>query len=276
MTFYFETLVDFVGAHPQLSFLAVFLLALSEAIPVIGTVVPGSTLILAISALATAAGITPWGLLVAAVAGAIAGDGFSFWLGHRYHRQILRGWPLNRFPRLIGRSAQLIRKYGVASVFLARFTAVVRAFVPLLAGVVRMSSRHFYVANVLSALVWAPIHIFPGVLVGLAIAFGGAHAPELSLAAVGALILAWIAWSLIKRKTASIMDRSGNQDAPGPGTRESALRCIAHETAPDVARPASPRDSASGRPTQRAKSGGTQSDSARLLFSPQNPSGDPR
>ena len=52
MTSYFERLIDFVGAHPQLSFLAVFLLALSEAVPVIGTVVPGSTLILAISALA--------------------------------------------------------------------------------------------------------------------------------------------------------------------------------------------------------------------------------
>jgi hypothetical protein len=63
MTSYFERLIDFVGAHPQLSFLAVFLLALSEAVPVIGTVVPGSTLILAISALATAAGITPWALL---------------------------------------------------------------------------------------------------------------------------------------------------------------------------------------------------------------------
>jgi membrane protein DedA with SNARE-associated domain len=276
MTFYFERLVDFVGAHPQLSFLAVFLLALSEAVPVVGTVVPGSTLILAISALATAAGITPWGLLVAAVAGAIAGDGFSFWLGHRYHRQILRGWPLNRFPRLIGRSAQLIRKYGVASVFLARFTAVVRAFVPLLAGIGRMSSRHFYVANVSSALVWAPLHIFPGVLVGLAIAFGGAHAPELSLAAIGVLILAWIAWSMIKRKTASIMKRAGNEDAPGSGTRESAPRPIAHETAPDVARPTSPRGSASGSPTQRAKSCGTHSDSARLLFSPQNPSGDQR
>lgn len=87
MTFYFESLVDFVGAHPQLSLLAVFLLALSEAVPVIGTVVPGSTLILAISALATTAGISPWALLVAAVAGAITGDGFSFWLGHQYHRQ---------------------------------------------------------------------------------------------------------------------------------------------------------------------------------------------
>jgi hypothetical protein len=79
MSSYFAGLVDFVGAHPQLSFLAVFLLALSEAVPVIGTVVPGSSLIIAISALATAANVTPWGLLIAAVAGAIAGDGFSFY-----------------------------------------------------------------------------------------------------------------------------------------------------------------------------------------------------
>jgi membrane protein DedA with SNARE-associated domain len=224
MTSYFERLVDFVGAHPQLSFLAVFLLALSEAVPVIGTVVPGSTLILAISALATTAGITPWALLVAAVLGAIAGDGFSFWLGHRYRRQILSGWPLNRFPWLIERSAQFIRKYGITSVFLARFTAVVRAFVPLLAGILRMSSRHFYVANILSALVWAPMHVFPGVLLGLAIAFGGAHAPQLSLAAVGVLILAWITWSMIRRKTAAVLECAANQQAPGSDARKSSPR----------------------------------------------------
>jgi membrane protein DedA with SNARE-associated domain len=230
MSSYFAGLVDFVGAHPQVSFLAVFLLALSEAVPVVGTVVPGSSLIIAISALATAANITPWGLLIAAVAGAIAGDGFSFWLGHRYHRQILRGWPLNRFPWAIERSARMIRKYGIASVFLARFTAVVRAFVPLLAGILRMSSRHFYVANILSALVWAPIHVFPGVLVGLAIAFGGARAPELSVAAIGLLILAWVAWNMIKRKTAAgIMDCPASQDAPGLGAGER----VARPTAPD-------------------------------------------
>jgi membrane protein DedA with SNARE-associated domain len=97
-TAYFERWSTLWEPHPQLSFLAVFLLALSEAVPVIGTVVPGSTLILPISALATTADISPWALLVAAVSGAIAGDGFSFWLGHRYPRQILRGWPLDRFP----------------------------------------------------------------------------------------------------------------------------------------------------------------------------------
>ena len=80
------------------------------------------------------------------------------------------------------------------------------AFVPLLASILRMSSRQFYVANILSALVWAPMHVFPGVLLGLAVAFGGAHAPQLSLAAVGVLILVWIAWRMIKYKTAAVLE----------------------------------------------------------------------
>jgi membrane protein DedA with SNARE-associated domain len=127
----------------------------SEAIPVIGTVVPGSTLIVGISALATAAVVNPWLLLVAATGGAIAGDGLSFWLGQRYHQEILLGWPLNRYPQFIGRSEAFINRYGVTSVFLARFTAVVRAFVPLVAGILGMPPRQFYAANVLSALAWA-------------------------------------------------------------------------------------------------------------------------
>jgi membrane protein DedA with SNARE-associated domain len=198
---HFHGLIDLIGSYPQFAFVAVLLLALSEAIPVIGTVVPGSTLILAISALATAANVKPWLLLLAAVAGAIAGDGLSFWLGYRYRREILRGWPLNRFPRLIARSALFIRRYGVASVFLARFTAVVRAFVPVVAGILKMSSRHFYVANVLSALVWAPIHVYPGVLAGMAISVAGPNGTKIALLVLAALVLTSVAWHLLKSRS---------------------------------------------------------------------------
>ena len=66
--------------------------------------VPGSTLVVAISALAAGAGANSWLMLVAATVGAIVGDGVSFWLGRRYHREILRSWPLNRYPRFIERS----------------------------------------------------------------------------------------------------------------------------------------------------------------------------
>ena len=137
MTAYLSAVTDFIAMHPHYAAWAVFLLAFSEAIPIIGTVVPGSTLIVAISALGIEADISPWLLLVAATFGAIVGDGTSFWLGQRCHRQILQRWPLNRFPKLVARSEAFFNRYGGASVFLARFTAVVRAFVPLIAGIVQ-------------------------------------------------------------------------------------------------------------------------------------------
>jgi len=190
MTSYFTALVDFVSAHSHYAHIAIFLLALSEAIPVFGTVVPGSTLIIGISALATDANANPWILLIAATVGAIVGDGLSFWLGQHYRQKILRSWPLTQYPQFIARSESLIAKYGAASVFLARFTAVVRAFVPLVAGILRMSPRHFYTANILSALVWAPAHIFPGMLLAMALRFTGASAEERAILVIAGLIVA--------------------------------------------------------------------------------------
>ena len=190
MTSYFSALVDFVHVHSQYTHIAIFLLALSEAIPVLGTIVPGSTLIIGISALATGVDANPWMLLIAAIAGAIVGDGLSFWLGQRYHREILNSWPLNQYPKLIARSERFVAQYGAASVFLARFTAVVRAFVPLITGILRMSPLKFYAANILSALVWTPAHIFPGVLVAMALQLTGASAEQRTIVLIAALIVA--------------------------------------------------------------------------------------
>ena len=190
MTSFFSVLVDFVHAHSQYAHIAIFLLALSEAIPVIGTVVTGSTLIIGISALATGANANPWILLVAATAGAIIGDGLSFWLGQRYHREILGTWPLNQYPQLIARSERFVARYGAASVFFARFTAVIRAFVPLITGILRMSPRQFYVANILSALVWAPAHIFPGVLLAMTLRLTSASAEQRTILLIAGLIVA--------------------------------------------------------------------------------------
>jgi membrane protein DedA with SNARE-associated domain len=189
MASYFSGFLELVGKYPGYAFVAVFLLAFSEAVPVVGTVVPGSSLIVGISALATGADVSPWPLLVAAIAGAIAGDAFSFWLGQHYHREILLKWPLNKYPRFIARSEAFIARYGRSSVFLARFTAVVRAFVPLVAGVLRMPSREFYTANILSALIWAPVHIFPGVFVGLLIRLVSESSEHFTLYIVVGVIL---------------------------------------------------------------------------------------
>ena len=136
-------------------------------------------------------------MLVAATVGAIVGDGVSFWLGQRYHREILSSWPLDRYPKVIERSNRFITRFGAASVFLARFTAVVRAFVPLMAGILRMSPLQFYVANILSALVWAPAHVFPGVLLATALKLAGATAEQLTVLIIAGLIVVLaVVWTM--------------------------------------------------------------------------------
>ena len=166
---YYAALLAFVAAHTNYAYGIIFLLAFSEAVPVIGTFVPGSTLVFAISALATNAGADPWLLLAAATGGAIAGDGGSYWLGLRFSEEILGAWPIAKYPHFIAQAEKFIAKYGAAGVFLARFTAVVRAFVPLVAGILQMPARQFYAANVLSAVAWAPAHVFPGVVLAMAV-----------------------------------------------------------------------------------------------------------
>jgi undecaprenyl-diphosphatase len=46
---------------------------------------------------------------------------------------------------------------------------VLRSTVPLIAGMAGMRTRRFVVANVLSAFVWAPVHIYPAQLAGLSL-----------------------------------------------------------------------------------------------------------
>jgi hypothetical protein len=111
-------------------------------------------------------------------------------------------------------------------VFLARFTAVVRAFVPLLAGVLKMSTGHFYVANILSALVWAPMHVFPGVLVGWAIAFG-THSPALSLAALGVPTPAHVMSGVLQKHPCGSYGKApgeGDRSRPGPSVPRGGLQ----------------------------------------------------
>ena len=152
-------ITGYIAANPHFAYAAVLLLALSESLPVIGAVVPGSGVIIALSALVPGGTLKFWPMLIAALAGAVIGDGFAFWLGHRYHREILTRWPLVRQPDAVARAETFFTRHGDKSVFIARFTPGVRAVIPLFAGILGMRARRFYFANILSALVLSLIHI---------------------------------------------------------------------------------------------------------------------
>src|SRR4030081_2950262 len=104
VTSFLDPLIAFVSAHAWLAYLTLFLAALLEAVPVVGALVPGSTIILALSALIPGGELNLWTVLAAATAGAMVGDGTAFWVGHRSQREILNVWPMSGYPGVMAQS----------------------------------------------------------------------------------------------------------------------------------------------------------------------------
>jgi LPXTG-motif cell wall-anchored protein len=161
---FLDPLITFVSAHAWLAYLTLFLAALLEAVPIVGSVIPGSTVILALSALVPGGELRLEWVLAAAVAGAVLGDGSAFWIGHRAQGEILSAWPLTNYPRLVAQSEAFFRRWGTLAVFFARFVPPIRAFVPVTAGSLGMSPPRFYAVNIPAILLWAVAHVLPGVL----------------------------------------------------------------------------------------------------------------
>lgn len=164
MTSFIDPLIAFVSSHAWLAYLVLFLAALLEAVPIVGSVVPGSTIILALSALVPGGELKLWPVLAVAVAGALLGDGTAFWVGHRRQREILSAWPMTNYPRVVAQSEAFFHRWGTLAVFFARFVPPIRAFVPITAGALGMPPLRFYGVNIAAILVWAPVHVLPGVL----------------------------------------------------------------------------------------------------------------
>lgn len=211
MASFIDPLIAFVSAHPWLAYLTLFLAALLEAVPVVGSVVPGSTIILALSALVPSGDLRLEWTLLTAIAGALLGDGSAFWIGHRAQREILSSWPMSNYPRLVAQSEAFFHRWGTLAVFFARFVPPIRAFVPMTAGALGMAPLRFYAVNIPAVLLWAPAHVLPGVLAVSALHeyAGLPHHAGLArhywmLAVIGAAVIVALATWTIRRRHGGI------------------------------------------------------------------------
>jgi membrane protein DedA with SNARE-associated domain/membrane-associated phospholipid phosphatase len=161
-------LLQWLNTNPELAGLATFIISAAESVAIIGTIVPGSITMTAIGTLAGAGIIPLWGTIIWAILGAIVGDGISFWMGRYFGTRLHNIWPFKNNPNVLNQGEMFVRKYGVMSVFLGRFVGPVRALVPLVAGMFGMKPLQFYVANVISAIGWAPAYMLPGIMLGAA------------------------------------------------------------------------------------------------------------
>ena len=139
-----QPLLDFVKAHSDWAAAVMFITAFGESFAFISLLFPGTTVLIAAGTLLSSGGLPYGPILVGAILGAVLGDSVSYWLGRRFGGGIGRIWPFSRYRELLPRGIEFFGRHGGKSVFIGRF----------------------WCANVTSALVWAPMLLFAGDLVG--------------------------------------------------------------------------------------------------------------
>ena len=162
----FGAMTGFIAAHSAWAMPLIFLVSFGESFAFVSLLIPGTTILAACGALVPGGTLPLLPLLAGAILGAVLGDGISYWLGRRYGSAIVRSWPLSRHPETVRKGEAFLRRHGTAGIAIGRFIGPCRALVPLLAGIAKMNRRAFWLANVGSALVWAPAIMLPGAAMG--------------------------------------------------------------------------------------------------------------
>ncbi|SFL69630.1 DedA family protein [Methylorubrum salsuginis] len=196
-------------------YLAIFVIITLESA---GLPLPGETILLTAAIYAGSTGGLNIVLVVAAAAAAaIIGDNLGYWVGRRW------GMPLLiRYGHLIaldhGRlklGQYLFREHGGKIVFFGRFTAMLRAYAAVLAGVNKLDARRFFIFNGLGGVAWASIMGFGAYWCGRSIEhiIGPIGLGLLAFVVFGGLAL----WLFMKRHEERLLIKA-EAAIPGPLT----------------------------------------------------------
>src|SRR5229473_2976634 len=146
----------------------VFVVVALESSAFLGLIFPGETIAVIAGALAADDFFSPWTAFATVAAAAIVGDLTGYALGRYKGQAVLARWSFARrqYEKHRKRLRYYFEHFGGATVFLGRFVAVGRAFVPFTAGLSGMRLRKFAPMSVLAGLVWSSVTVGLGYTLG--------------------------------------------------------------------------------------------------------------
>ena len=191
-------LFAWVTAHPGWMSFVIFSTAAAESLTIIGVIIPGALIMFGLGALIGLGHVDFWSAYGWSALGAVVGDAISFWIGRVFHQGVRRVWPFTKHPEMITRSEDFFRRHGGKGVLFGRFFGPVRGTIPTVAGMMDMSWRSFMIANVVSALLWAPAYLIPGMAFGASLEIASRVAGRLVVLILIIAVLLWVTTWLVK------------------------------------------------------------------------------
>lgn len=189
-----DTLLDL---HGPVIYIVVGALVFAEAALFFGFVFPGETAIVVGGVLASQHRVSLPILLVVIALCAIIGDSVGYEIGRKFGDRLLATRALRKHRDRLGAAQDLLRRRGATAVFIGRFTALLRAIMPALAGSARMPYGRFLIFNALGGVTWGVGFTLGGYLAGTAFEqvaqwAGRVLAIAVAVVAVAALFVWWL------------------------------------------------------------------------------------
>jgi membrane-associated protein len=98
---------------------------------------------------------------------AFFGSQVGYWIGYKIGPPLFErnsNFLLNQ--RVLDKTHEFFEKYGARAVVMARFLPILRALIPMLAGISKMDSRRFTKLNALGSTIWVGLFMFAGYWLG--------------------------------------------------------------------------------------------------------------
>lgn len=195
---YIQPYLDYFSANPEWAIAIIFLIAMGEALLIIGLFVPSTAVLVGAGILVGTGHLGFWPVFIATAVGAIIGDQVSYWAGRMFGERLKTLWPLNRYPQLVAKGEDFVREHGGKSIAIGRFVPGVKSVVPGIVGMFNMNQFFFVFVNVTSGTFWAIAHIAPGMLIGQGLAFAGELSGRLLVVLLVLLLVITLAGYLIR------------------------------------------------------------------------------
>jgi len=161
-------LAELVAQYGVWIYAILFLILFCETGLVVTPFLPGDSLLFVAGALAaTSSNLDVHMMVFLMVVAAVLGDAANYTIGRLFGERLFSNPNSKIFRRsYLEQTHKFYEKHGGKTIILARFVPIVRTFAPFVAGMGRMSYKHFAVFNVIGALFWVLLLTYAGYLFG--------------------------------------------------------------------------------------------------------------
>ncbi len=148
---FISTYINILG---DWTYLLLFLVIFCETGLVVTPFLPGDSLLFALGLTGAATSLNVHVLAPILVAAAVCGDSCNYFLGRMVGKRIFKDDAKILKTAHLLKAQEFFNKYGAAAIILARFTPLVRTFMPFTAGMARMRYPKFVLMGFLGAFIW--------------------------------------------------------------------------------------------------------------------------